>query len=106
MEDSYLIPSNTKQGQLIFGLFRPVDLMLLGSGAAISLILMLILPLESLKMTLVALAPGLICAGLVLPIPYYHNVLVVITEFFGFLTSRQKYIWKGWCASSDEKKQN
>lgn len=104
MENSYLIPANTKQGQLIFGLFRPIDLILLGSGVITSLIMMFILPLDSIGTTLIALAPGLICAGLVLPIPHYHNVLVVITEFFGFLTSRQKYIWKGWCASSDEKK--
>ncbi len=102
--NSYLIPANTKQGQLIFGVFRPVDLILLGSGASVTFILLLILSLDSITTTLIVLAPGLICAGLVLPIPYYHNVLVVITEFFGFLTSRQKYIWKGWCAVGDEKK--
>ena len=101
--NTYLIPANTKQGKLILGLFRPVDLILLGSGVATSLILLLIIPLSSILTTIIVLAPGLICAGLVLPIPYYHNVLVVITEFFGFLTSRQKYIWKGWCATSDEK---
>ena len=103
--NKYLSPANTKQGQLIFGLFRPVDLILLGSGVAVTLILMLILPLDSVATTLIVLAPGLICAGLVLPIPHYHNVLVIITECFVFLTSRQKYIWKGWCAISDEKKQ-
>lgn len=101
--NSYLIPANTKQGQLIFGLFRPVDLILLGSGVATSFILLLMLPIDSVITAIIVLSPGLICAGLVLPIPYYHNVLVVIIEFFGFLTSRQKYIWKGWCAS-DEKK--
>ncbi len=102
--NTYLIPSNTKQGQLIFGLFRPVDLILLGSGISVTFILLLILSLDSILTTLIVLSPALICAGLVLPIPHYHNVLVVITEFFGFLTSRQKYIWKGWCAISDEKK--
>lgn len=104
MENSYLIPANTKQGQLILGLFRPVDLILLGSGISVSLILMFLIPLSSILMTLLVLSPGLICAGLVLPIPYYHNVLVVITECFTYLTSRQKYIWKGWCVASDEKK--
>ncbi len=102
--NTYLIPANTKQGQLIFGLFRPVDLILLGSGIAVSFILLLLIPLESVLITIFVLLPALICAGLILPIPYYHNVLVVITECFGFLTSRQKYIWKGWCAISDEKK--
>lgn len=103
--NQYLIPANTKQGQLIFGVFRPVDLILLASGIAVTLIMMLIVPLTSAVTTVIVLAPGLICAGLVLPVPHYHNVLVVITEFFVFLTSRQKYIWKGWCAISDEKRQ-
>ncbi len=104
MENTYLIPANTKQGQLILGLFRPIDLMLLGSGIAVTLILLLLIPLSSVLTTIIVLAPALISVALVLPIPYYHNVLVVITEFFSFLTSRQKYIWKGWCVVSDEKK--
>ena len=104
MNNSYLIPSNTKQGELIFGLFRPFDLILLGSGIIITVLLLLIIPLTSVLSTLIALAPGLICAALVLPIPNYHNVLVILTEVIIFITSRQKYIWKGWCAISDEKK--
>ena len=103
--NTYLIPANTKQGQLIFGLFRPVDLILLASGVVTSFILLLLLPIDSVPTAIIVLLPGLVCAGLVLPIPYYHNVLIVITEFFAFLTSRQKYIWKGWCAS-DEKEQS
>lgn len=102
--NTYLIPANTKQGQLILGYFRPVDLILLGSGVLTSFVLFFIIPLDSVLTTILVLLPGLVCAGLVLPIPYYHNVLVVITECFGFLTSRQKFIWKGWCAISDEKK--
>ena len=104
--NSYLIPSNTKQGELIFGVFRPFDLILLGSGILVTVLLLLIIPLTSVPSTLVALGPGLICTALVLPIPNYHNVLVIATEAIIFLTSRQKYIWKGWCAISDEKKQN
>ena len=102
--NNYLIPSNTKQGQLIFGIFRPFDLILLSSGVAVTLILLLLVPLTSIPATIFTLAPGIICGILVLPIPNYHNVLVITTEFFIFLTSRQKYIWKGWCAISDEKK--
>lgn len=103
--NSYLIPANTKQGQLIFGIFRPVDLILLASGVITSFILLLLLPIDSVGTAILVLTPGLICAGLVIPIPCYHNILIVVTEFFAFLTSRQKYIWKGWCAS-DEKEQN
>lgn len=102
--NSYLIPANTKQGQLILGYFRPVDLILLASGVLTSFVLFFIIPLDSFLTTILVILPGIICAGLVIPIPYYHNVLVVIMECFNFLTSRQKFIWKGWCAVSDEKK--
>ena len=37
----YLIPANTKKGQLIFGIFTTVDLMLFGTGVGISIILLL-----------------------------------------------------------------
>lgn len=103
--NNYLIPANTKQGQLIFGVFRPFDLGLLASGVVVTLLLLLVVPLTSVAATILTLAPGIICGILVLPIPNYHNVLVITTECFIFLTSRQKFIWKGWCAISDEKKQ-
>ncbi|MBO5138320.1 MAG: hypothetical protein J6B89_01600 [Bacilli bacterium] len=104
MNGRYLIPANTKNGSLIFGIFRKVDLIIASVGVGVSLLLMLILPLTSTFVTVMALSPGFICAFLVFPVPYYHNMLVVLTELFEFLTSRQKYIWKGWCAISDEKK--
>ena len=103
--NNYLIPANTKQGQLIFGVFRPFDLGLLAAGVVVTLLLLLVVPLTSVAATIFTLAPGVICGILVLPIPNYHNVLVITTECLLFLTSRQKYIWKGWCAISDEKKQ-
>ena len=43
--NNFLIPANTKQGQLILGLFRPFDLILLASGIGISLVLLLVVPL-------------------------------------------------------------
>lgn len=101
--DQYLIPANTKKGELIFGLFRPFDLILLGTGIGISLILLMVTQLSSTTSVVLVLAPGLICGFLVIPVPNYHNMLVVITETIQFLTHRQKYVWKGWCAISDEK---
>lgn len=98
-----MIPANTKKGELIFGLFRPFDLILLGTGIGISLILLMVTQLSSTTSVVLVLAPGLICGFLVIPVPNYHNMLVVITETIQFLTHRQKYVWKGWCAISDEK---
>lgn len=103
--NQYLIPANAKKGDLIFGMFRPFDMLLLGCGVGISLILLMITPLSSTTTVIMVLAPGIICGFLVMPVPYYHNMLIVITEAFQFLSHRQKYIWKGWCAISDAKKE-
>ena len=93
----YLIPANTKKGQLILGLFRPVDLILFGTGVLITLILLLVVPLESTLAVVLVLLPALSTGFLVIPVPNYHNMLTIIVEAWNFITTRQKYIWKGWC---------
>ncbi len=93
----YLIPANTKKGQLILGVFRPFDLILFGTGIFLTLLFLLIVPLESTLVTVLVLTPALLTGFLVLPIPNYHNMLTIIVETWEFFTNRQKYIWKGWC---------
>lgn len=95
--DSYLIPANANRGKLIFGYFRPIDLIIFGTGFFISFIMLMVLDLTSTIMAVIALAPVGITGMLVFPIPYYHNTLVVIQELIRFLNNRQRYIWKGWC---------
>lgn len=97
MYNNYLIPANTKRGKLILGFFRPFDLYLFGVGVLVTFILIAFLPLSSTAVTMLCLAPALITGFLVMPVPYYHNMLVVILECYEFLTNRQKYRWKGWC---------
>ena len=97
MDNQYLIPANTKGGKLILGFFRPFDLILFGSGVLLTLLLLAFLPLVSVAVAILALAPALICGLLVVPVPYYHNMLNVIKELYEFLTNRQTYRWKGWC---------
>ncbi len=104
MYDQYLIPANTKRGRLILGWFNPFDLVLLSTGILITLTLLAIMPLTSTFVTILVLAPGLITGFLVLPLPYYHNMLTVIVELYQFLTERQKYRWKGWCFKSGDEK--
>lgn len=101
--NEYLIPANTKRGDLIFGLFRTIDLIILASGVSVTILFMLLVPLSSTKMVVFALTPAVVCGCLVIPMPNYHNMLVIISEAIEFFTHRQKYIWKGWCAISDEK---
>lgn len=103
---NYLIPANTKKSQLFFGLFNGFDLILFGTGVGISLLLMVILPIEDLKWAILAITPGLVTGFLVFPIPNYHNVLTVIRNVITFYTTRQEFVWKGWCVTSGEETSN
>lgn len=97
MNGNYLIPANAKRGQYIFGLFRPVDLIIFGVGVTITLILVALLPMDQTWAAIVSVIPGITCSLLVAPVAYYHNVLQLIIELYKFFTSRRMYIWKGWC---------
>jgi hypothetical protein len=99
-----MIPANSKRSMLIFNMFTFTDLLIFGIGSALSMILVLIVPLSSASLTMLALAPGLISGFLVIPIANYHNVLYLLTQIYDFYTSRQKYVWKGWCFLNGEEK--
>ena len=102
MDNMYLIPANSKKSMLLFGLFTKIDLALFLIGVGISLLLLMILPIENILMAVIALAPGLICSFLVFPVPNYHNIRTVIQLAWQFYTTRQKYIWRGWCYKDGE----
>lgn len=95
---NYLIPANTKRGQLILGLFRPFDLALVSIGVLITIVLLAFMPLSSTFVTILILSPGVISALLVMPVPNYHNILNILVELYQyFFVNEQKYIWRGWC---------
>lgn len=102
MNYTYLIPANTKKSLLIFGVFNTTDLMIFGIGLGISLLLMMFMPIEKFAVAVMAISPALITGLLVFPVPNYHNVRTVIKNAWIFYTTRQKYIWKGWCFESGE----
>lgn len=95
--NNYLIPANTKKGMLILGIFRTVDLIMFGIGCCITLLLLAFMPMSDTITVVLVLSPALITGFLVVPIPYYHNLLTVLGELYEFLTTRQKFYWKGWC---------
>ncbi len=99
--NNYLIPANSKKGQLMFGIFRPIDLTVLIAGGFITLLFMFIIPGETFTVLVIKLLPLAICVLLVVPIPYYHNVLVFIEEAVIFLMEQKQFSWKGWCAKSE-----
>ena len=94
MNDSYLIPANSKKSLMIFGLFYTFDLILFGTGVGITLLLLLILPIDQLPIAIIAIMPALITGLLVFPVPNYHNILTVLIDLWNFVTTRQKYVWR------------
>ena len=97
MNGNYLVPANTQRGQLILGLFQPIDLIILLIGVGITLLLIVILPMDKVGFAVLGISPGLIAGFLVLPVAYYHNVRQLITEMIKYSSSRKRYLWKGWC---------
>lgn len=100
---NYLIPANTKRGQLILGIFRKMDLAIFGCGIFVTILLLATMPLSSTLVTILILSPAVITGFLVMPVPYYHNMLNIIIELYEFLTNRQTYRWKGWCYKNGQK---
>ena len=95
--NEYLIPANSKKSMLYFGLFNKMDLFIFIPGILTSLLLLAILPTEKLLFAIIALSPGVITGILVIPIPNYHNIRTILRLVYEFYTTRQKYVWKGWC---------
>lgn len=100
----YLIPANTKRGQLIFGMFTPPDLILFGCGVIASLLLLLILGTDESLKSVIALMPGLICGFLVMPVPNYRNVITFIVSMIDFYNGQKIYKWRGWCFYEQSRK--
>lgn len=107
MDDNYLIPANANRGKLILGYFRPIDLIIFLIGVGTSFILLLIFQ-NKMSNTLIALStliPAGICTLLVVPIPYQHNVLVILQAMYNFyFVNQQTYKWRGWCFRYGEDK--
>ena len=97
--NGYLVPSNSKKGNLILNMFRPFDLIMFCVGAGVSLFMLMIMPSDSTIGILIACLPVAVTGLLVVPIPNYHNVLCAIQSIFKFFSEKMKgnYVWKGWC---------
>ena len=105
--EQYLIPANSKKSQLIFNTFRPIDLAILVIGFCTSVILLLLDDNMAVKAMFLKLAPVLVCGFLVVPIPFYHNVLTFLIEMYRYFTRPTRYLWRGWCVryvTDDESK--
>lgn len=103
MNGNYLIPANSKKSMMIFGMFYPFDLILFGCGILATMIMVMVLPIANLTVAVIAVMPAAVTGFLVFPVPNYHNVLTVIITTWRFFTTRQKFVWKGWCVTSEFK---
>ena len=102
--NNFLIPANAKKSMLILGLFTKFDLFLFGGGVGLTLLLLLILPVEQLAISIIALLPALITGFLVLPVPNYYNMRTLIGSAIEFYMNQRKFKWKGWCVPHGEEK--
>ena len=101
MGNMYLIPANSKSGQLIFNFMRPIDLVVFLVGLALTIILFLVIGASSLTATVIKLIP--VCLGglLVVPVAHYHNVMEFAKDGIKFAFSRRIYYWRGWCVRNE-----
>lgn len=104
--NQYLVPANTKRGQLWFGILMPIDALIFGIGAFVTILAFVIMSITGNMdnfTTILALIPILVAFFLVFPFPNYHNFRVAIGELIAFYTNRQRYKWRGWCTSYEFK---
>lgn len=67
----YIIPANSKKSQLIFNVFRPIDLFgILLPGALLTVLFLFIFPGDSISAIVIKLAPVSLALFLVMPIPF------------------------------------
>lgn len=102
--NQYLIAANSKRGQLIFNIFRKVDLYIAIGGTVVTIILFLIFRPDTLFLTILVLLPILVCAFLVIPVANYHNILCILQNIYRFYIGEgQEFKWKGWCCKDEFK---
>ena len=102
--DQFLIAANSKRAQLILNVFRPIDLAIACVGASVTFILFLAIQPEELSSAIIVLAPVLVCAFLVLPIPNYHNVLCILKNIYIYdIVDKNDLVWEGWCVKDEYK---
>ena len=102
--NQFLIAANSKRSQLIFSVFRPIDLIILGVGSVITLILFFIVQPTALLPAIIVLLPVMVCGFLVIPVANYHNVLCILQNIFNFyFNDVNQYKWCGWRANDEFK---
>ena len=73
MNNMYIIPANSKNGKLIFNIFRGIDLVVFLCGVGVSLLLFVAIQTTTMATTIIKILPISVCTFLVVPVPFYHK---------------------------------
>ena len=106
MNQQYLIPANTKRSMLIFGLFKPIDLIIFVVGLVLTGVLILAVGTDTPAQVIIGLSPLLITTLMVSPIPNHRNLWTFTVNVYTYFTSQRKYRWRGWCMLHGEENDN
>jgi hypothetical protein len=93
----YLIPANSKKGQLYFNIFNGTDLVIVLVGAVLTVVTLFVIKGMGFLSIILKISPILITILLVFPVAHYHNVRVFLKEMYIYLVSQKRYDWRGWC---------
>ncbi len=102
--NQYLIPANSKKSMLILGFFNTMDLIIFSTGCVITFIFLFIFKANDLKQAFIIIAPALIGAFLVLPVPNHHNIRTFIANVYNYFSGRKTFYWRGWCINGKDKR--
>ena len=102
MNNNFLIPANSKRSMLIFGIFRRIDLIIFGTGGALTFLLIFINNPNTLTDVFIDLLPLLVTGIMIIPVPNQMNIWAFTVNVYAFLTNQRDYRWRGWCKSYGE----
>lgn len=102
MNDTFLIPSNSKRSMLILGMFTKVDLAIFITGLIFTVLLIIINNPQDLADVGIDVLPLIITVIMIIPVPNQHNIWTLTANIYSYLTKPRNYRWKGWCIYESE----
>ena len=103
----FSVPTNFKKAKLIFGMYRPIDMIIIGLTGSFSLIsaIVYIFTLNgskgSIPFLITLIVPALIGTGLTIPFPIFQNILGYLISLWQYMMRERKYTWGGFQYSDD-----
>ncbi|NMA50837.1 MAG: hypothetical protein GX951_03195, partial [Mollicutes bacterium] len=91
MQNQYIIPANSKKSALFLGFFTGRDVIVVLVGVSVTILLLLLIKMDTLLGLTLEILPAVISAALVFPIPNYHNVMQLMLNIIEYFTERRKY---------------